>query len=79
MNQALIFDTISGKKVQADFDGGEITSDAGILFLKETEGHVGIIDLLSNCIRDRRHQSYVKQTVKDTVILGEVSDGRFCG
>jgi|GEM_PF-3555806 len=31
-----------GKKVALDFDGGNITSDAGMLLLRETESQLGI-------------------------------------
>jgi len=61
----IIFNPVSGKKIQADFDGGEITSDAGVLFLKEAEQHVGIIKSLAGCIHDHRDQRYVTQDLKD--------------
>ena len=35
--QLLLFKGISGKKIEADFNGGEISSDAGLLFLREVE------------------------------------------
>lgn len=63
--QPLLFSSVSGKKVEADFDGGEITSDAGVLFLAEVERQVGIIEAFSRCISDNRHQSYVEHSHKD--------------
>ena len=33
----LLFKNIAGKKIEADFNGGEIRSDAGVLFLREAE------------------------------------------
>lgn len=54
------FASISGKKVTADFTGGEVTSDAGVLMLREIANQTGIIDRLSDAIQDDRHQSYVK-------------------
>jgi len=60
----LHFSSISGKEVKADFTGGQMTSDAGVLLLRETEKKVGIIDGLSQVIRDERHQSYIKHTIK---------------
>jgi len=33
--QMLLFTDIFGKRVEVDFDGGEMTSDAGILFLRD--------------------------------------------
>ena len=56
--QLLLFKGISGKKIQADFDGGEVSSDAGLLFLRETETKHGIIRRMANVLRDRRHPSY---------------------
>lgn len=48
----LHFSSISGKEVKADFTGCQMTSDAGVLLLRETEKKVGIIDGLSQVIRD---------------------------
>ena len=42
--QLMLFKEISGKKVEVDFDGGEVSSDAGVLFLRETESDIGIIN-----------------------------------
>ena len=61
--QMHLFKDISGKKVAVDFDGGEITSDAGLLFLRETEAHIGIISRIAAVMRDRRHPGYVAHEV----------------
>ena len=50
---------VEGKKVIADFDGGQISSDAGALLLKETEQQVGIIEAIKAALNDRRDQRYV--------------------
>ncbi len=57
---SLKFASISGKKVTADFSGGDVTSDAGVLVMKETANKIGIIERLVQAIHDERHQSYVK-------------------
>jgi len=61
---SLHFSSISSKEVRADFTGGQMTSDAGVLLLRETEKKVGIINGLSQVIRDERHQSYIKHPLK---------------
>jgi hypothetical protein len=61
--QRILFKDISDKKVEADFNGGEISSDAGLLFLRETESQLGIIQRMADVLRDRRHPSYVKHEV----------------
>ena len=37
--QLLLFKDISGKKIEADFNGGEVSSDAGILTGGIMEGY----------------------------------------
>ena len=61
----LDFPNVRGKKVTVDFDGGIITSDAGLLLLRETERSVGIIDRLSRCIIDKRDRRYIDHTARE--------------
>ena len=61
---SLEFKGISGKRVTADFSGGEVTSDAGVLALREVADRIGIIDQIADAITDNRHQSYVRHAMK---------------
>jgi len=45
---------VSGKPVHVAFDGGRLTSDAGVLVLAEIERKLGIADRLARCIEDPR-------------------------
>jgi len=58
--QLLLFKGISNKKIEADFNGGEVSSDAGVLFLREVESHIGLISKMTDSLRDRRHPGYVR-------------------
>jgi hypothetical protein len=58
--QLLLFKGISNKKIEADFNGGEVSSDAGLLFLREVENRIGLISKMTDSLRDRRHPGYVK-------------------
>ena len=58
--QLLLFKDISNKKIEADFNGGEVSSDAGVLFLREVENRIGLISKMTDSLRDRRHPGYVK-------------------
>jgi len=58
--QLLLFKGISSKKIEADFNGGEVSSDAGVLFLREVENRIGLIRKMTDSLRDRRHPGYVK-------------------
>ncbi len=62
-NQMMLFKGISGKKIEVDFNGGEVSSDAGLLFLRETESQIGIINKVAAAISDTRHPGYVKHTI----------------
>ena len=57
--------SVNGKKVLADFDGGQISSDAGVLLLKETEQQVGIINSIKAALDDKRDQRYVKHSLSE--------------
>lgn len=52
------------KKVEVRFSLEETSNDGGLLLLREVENQVGIIDRLTNCIFDHRHQGYVKHSIK---------------
>jgi hypothetical protein len=54
-----------GKKVALDFDGGYITSDAGVLLLSETESQLGIISMLNKCNNDTRRSSSIMHGVNE--------------
>ena len=58
------FDLLSvrGKEVTAASDGGLISSDGGLLLLREAERRLGLADLLAACIRDRRNPALVTHT-----------------
>jgi Transposase DDE domain group 1 len=43
---------VAGKPVHAAFDGGRLTSDAGVLVLAEIERRLGIAEHLARCIAD---------------------------
>jgi hypothetical protein len=61
---SLQFASISGKKVTADFTGGDVTSDVGVLAMREVANKIGIIEQLAQAIHDERHQCYVKHELK---------------
>ena len=50
------------KKVQVRFGLEETSNDGGLLLLKEVDNEIGLIDRLSGCLQDDRHQAYVKHS-----------------
>lgn len=55
------------RKVQADFAGGQISSDGGALLLRETERCVDVIGRFAACFRDQRHPSYITHEVQEMI------------
>ena len=55
------------KKVRAAFDGGLISSDGGLVLLREAERRLGLADLLAGCIRDRRDPALITHTLAEMV------------
>lgn len=51
------------KKVEVSFTLPKTSSDGGLLLLREVDKQIGLIDRLSACIDDNRHQSYVKHSI----------------
>ena len=46
--------SLAGKGVQVAFDGGRLTSDAGVLVLADIERRLGIAERLAHCLTDPR-------------------------
>ena len=80
----LSFSSVCGKKVNADFDGGVITSDSGVLLVREIDRKIGVIDSLVCALWDRRHTSYVSHSLEDLLrqrifqIVCGYEDGNDC-
>lgn len=48
------FPAVAGKKLRAAFDGGRLTSDAGVMLLAQAERRLGLADRLARLIADPR-------------------------
>jgi hypothetical protein len=59
--------SIAGKGVRVAFDGGCLTSDAGVLVLAEIERRLGIAERLARCIEDPRAPERVHHTLTDMI------------
>lgn len=56
---------IRRKKMTAAFDGGLISSNGGLLLLREVERRLGLADLLAGCVRDRRDPTLISHTLPE--------------
>jgi len=63
----LEFHALGRREVVGKFDGGNITSDAGGLLLRETEKRTGIISGFARCFEDKRNPEAIEHTVAELV------------
>ena len=59
--------SIAGKGVRVTFDGGRLTSDAGVLVLANIERRLGIAERLARCPTDPRSPERVHHTLVEMI------------
>ena len=57
------------KKVTAAFDGGAISPDGGLVFLREAERRFGLSARLAKCMRDRRDPARVSHQLDEMLLF----------
>jgi hypothetical protein len=63
--ERFLFEDLRGKKLEVDFAGGEVSSDAGVLFLREVERRLRLLERVAKILRDRRHPGYTQHSLLD--------------
>ena len=65
VKQVKLFDLqpIESKRIEVSFTASDISSDGGLLLVKDIENQTGIIKALAKCIGDTRDQSYVDHSL----------------
>ena len=61
------FQDLGCRKVVADFSGGHLSSDGGVLLLREMDQRLGLSRRLSGCFLDRRDQSLIEHKLETLV------------
>src|SRR5436190_598239 len=61
------FHALGSREVVAHFDGGDITSDAGGLMLREVEQRTGIVKKFAGCFTDYRNPEAIEHPVEDLI------------
>ena len=61
------FSPLKSKKIECDFTGGKITSDAGVLLIREIDKKISLTEKIARLIPDRRNPSYTTHSVLQMV------------
>ena len=63
----LAFSDLGPRRIQAAVDGGRVTSDGGVLLLREVALRTRILDRFASCFSDRRDPERIEHTVTELV------------
>jgi hypothetical protein len=66
-DQPLLFQDLGARKVVADFSGGRLSSDGGVLLLRQVDRGLGISAALASCFEDERDGRWVDHSVQQLV------------
>jgi len=73
MNEDIVlpFDlpSVARKKVSVGFDGGQLSSDAGVLLLRDAEKKLGLGERLASCMTDRRKPDRIEHSLQEMLQL----------
>jgi len=64
-DQQIDFQPLGGRQVTGQFNGGRITSDAGVLQLRELEEAFELIERLAECFEDHRDPEHIEHTLEE--------------
>jgi hypothetical protein len=59
------FEGFGRRRVEADFEGGDVSSDGGLLLLRKLERRLGLIDAVARALADPRDPQRVKHRLAD--------------
>ncbi len=62
--EQLEFQGFGRRQGVASFDGGRISSDGGLLLLREVAQHSGLLKRFARCFADYRDTRYIEHTVE---------------
>lgn len=65
--EELNFQALGRRQVVAKFDGGTLSTDGGLLLLRELEARLGLLQGFSECFTDYRSPLFVEHSIKELV------------
>ncbi len=63
-NPSLFFDDLGPRQLQADFSGGHLSSDGGVLLLRQMDHRLALCRALAQCFTDRRDPDLIDHSVE---------------
>ena len=66
-SEAVRFTGVRRRNIVADFNGGRLTTDAGVLLLREVDRRIGLIDAINDCLPDPRDPRYIVHEQREMI------------
>ena len=60
--QSFSFPALKRRKIEAEFSGGDITSDGGVLLLRQVDQKLGLLEAVNQVLQDPRDQDQIKHS-----------------
>jgi hypothetical protein len=76
-NQKIDFGRMGRRVIEADFSGGELSSDGGLMLLRQVDSHLGLSRAAALAIPDPRDPERIRHSVRD--LLAQRLFGLCCG
>lgn len=64
-DQSLLFPDLGSRKVVAEFSGGRLSSDGGVLLVRQVDRSLGLTRRLADCFGDLRNPVFVEHAVEE--------------
>jgi hypothetical protein len=64
-SQQIEFEGFGRRRVEANFDGGDVSSDGGVLLLRKLEHRLGLLDAVARALADPRDPERIKHELVD--------------
>ena len=61
----MLLDSLDCRRVEADFSGGHLSSDGGVLLLRQVDRNLGVTRALARCFQDHRKQNFVEHALEE--------------
>jgi hypothetical protein len=64
-SKQLEFESFGRRRVEANFEGGDVSSDGGLLLLRKLERRLGLLDAVARVLADPRDPERIEHTLAD--------------
>ena len=71
----MLFQDLGPRQVVADFSGGTLSSDGGVLFLRQVDHNLGVTRELAGCFEDQRDGRFVDHELEELLAQRIYSEG----